>query len=167
MHRKLKAALRCRSSDRGFALPVAVGMGLIMLLVAATMIVRSQGGQVTASARKRTGASLAVAEGGIARTLAQLTQPNNAGLLTRNYDPIDPGTGKTYLGPDGLLNTLVEKLPHLTSGRVCPVVSTCTSGVTPAPSISYSGTIGASGMYRYGSYAHAPSGACRRLLSTF
>lgn len=153
MHRKLKAALRCRS-DLGFALPVAVGMGLIMLLVAATMILRSQGGQVTASARKRTGASLAVAEGGIARTLAQLTQSNNAGLLTRNYDPINPGTGKTYLGPDGLLNTLDGETTAVNEWTSVSGASTCTFGVAPAPSISYSGTIGASGVYTLKAYRY-------------
>lgn len=153
MNRKLKAALK-RRSDRGFALPVAVGMGLIMLLVAATLIVRSQGGQVTASARKRTGESLAVAEGGIARTLAQLTQSNNAGLLTRNYDPINPGTGKTYLGPDGLLNTLDGETTAVNEWTSVSGASTCTSGLTPAPSISYSGTIGASGVYTLKAYRY-------------
>jgi len=51
--------------DQGFALPLAVGMGLIMILVGMTMIVRSQNDQVTASAQKQTSQSLATAESGV------------------------------------------------------------------------------------------------------
>lgn len=54
MDKKLKIALRRSSSEQGFAIPIAVGMGLIMLLVGVTMIIKSQGDQVTASAQKNT-----------------------------------------------------------------------------------------------------------------
>ncbi|NJR54546.1 MAG: hypothetical protein HC768_07995 [Acaryochloris sp. CRU_2_0] len=39
-------------SQRGFAIPVAVGMGLIILLVGITMLLRSQSSQVSAIAQK-------------------------------------------------------------------------------------------------------------------
>lgn len=89
MNRKLKIALKPHSSEQGFALPVALGMGLIMVLVGTTMLIRGQGDQVTASAQKATSRSLAIAEGGLARTLANLnkTNPNNSSLLKRTYDP--------------------------------------------------------------------------------
>lgn len=154
MNRNIKTALT-RRSDQGFALPVAVGTGLVMLLVAATLISRSQGDQITASARKGTGGSLAAAEGGTARTLAQLTQPNNAGLLTRNYDPINSDTGKTYLGADGVLDngdeesTAVDEWTSFASGS-----PSCTSGATPPPSITYSGTIGTNDKYTLRAYRY-------------
>lgn len=72
MNNKLKIALKRRSSEQGFALPVAVGMGLILTLVAATMIVRSQGDQVTASAQKVTADSLDVSEVGVSRVQSLL-----------------------------------------------------------------------------------------------
>lgn len=53
--------------DRGFALPLAVGMGLIMILVGMTMIARSQNDQVTASAQKATTRGLSATETGITR----------------------------------------------------------------------------------------------------
>lgn len=54
MNRNIKTVLT-RRTDQGFALPVAMGTGLVMLLVGATLIGRSQGDQITASARKGTG----------------------------------------------------------------------------------------------------------------
>jgi len=50
---------------------IAVGLGLVMLLVGVTMIIRSQGDQVTASAQK--GAAKFVTEGA-ARSLSRLNQ---------------------------------------------------------------------------------------------
>jgi len=49
--KKVKMALGRRSSEQGFAIPIAVGLGLVMLLVECD-IIRSQGDQVTASAQK-------------------------------------------------------------------------------------------------------------------
>lgn len=89
MNTKLKFTLIHRYSNRGFAMPIAMALGFTMILIAATMIMRSQGDQVTASAQKATAQSLAVAEGGISRTLAKLndSNPDIGSLLTRNYDP--------------------------------------------------------------------------------
>jgi hypothetical protein len=53
--------------EQGFALPVAIGLGLVMLLLGVTMIVRSQNDQVNASAQKATAESLAAAEVGVSK----------------------------------------------------------------------------------------------------
>lgn len=74
MNKNLKPALKNRSSEQGFAIPIAVGMGLIMVLVGATMIVRSQGDQVTASAQKATARSLSTTETAITRVQAFLKE---------------------------------------------------------------------------------------------
>jgi len=82
-------ALRARTSNRseqGFAIPVAVGMGLITILVATTMMLRSQDDQVTASAQKATAQSLGIAEGGGQRTLGQLNKKYST-LLRFDHDP--------------------------------------------------------------------------------
>jgi len=97
-------SLSLQVRDRGFALPLAVGMGLIMILVGVTMIARSQNDSVTASLQKQTSQSLAIAEGGASRSLGLLNDNYNP-LLRLNYDPINPATNKTYLGPDGVLNS--------------------------------------------------------------
>ncbi len=76
-----------------------------MLTLGITTVLVSQQSRTAAWQRKESGASLAVAEGGMARTLAQFSDPNNALLLNRNYDTINPDTGTTYLGPDGILDS--------------------------------------------------------------
>ena len=70
MNWKLKLALISYASEKGFALPVVIGMGLIMTLIGMTMIMRSQGDQVTAVAQKGTAQSVATAEAGIAQVLS-------------------------------------------------------------------------------------------------
>jgi archaellum component FlaF (FlaF/FlaG flagellin family) len=78
MSPKLKFALICRCSDRGFALPIAIGIGFVFLLIAATLVMRSQGDQVTASAQKATARSLGTAETGVTRVQSLL---NEYGIL--------------------------------------------------------------------------------------
>jgi len=60
--------------DQGFALPLAVGMGLIMILVGMTMIGRSQNDSITASAQKATTRGLSAAETGITRYQSFINQ---------------------------------------------------------------------------------------------
>lgn len=67
MNIKLNTVLINRSNEDGFAIPIAIGMGLVMLLIGASMVVRSQGDQVTASAQTATNRALSVAETGITR----------------------------------------------------------------------------------------------------
>ena len=86
MNRKLKLALISYASEKGFALPVVIGMGLIMTLIGMTMIMRSQGDQVTASAQRGTAQSLAVAEGGVSRVLSKLNTSDYSFLLTKDFD---------------------------------------------------------------------------------
>ena len=68
MSPKLKFALICRYSDRGFALPIAISLGFIILLVVATLLMRSQGDQLTAAVQKNTAESLTIGETGVTRT---------------------------------------------------------------------------------------------------
>jgi hypothetical protein len=62
--------LRCLASkpgQDGFALPIAMGFGLIVLVLGASTIVRSQSDRVTSIAQRSTGQSLNAAEIGVAR----------------------------------------------------------------------------------------------------
>lgn len=60
------------ASDAGFALPVAIGMGLIMLLLGVTMIVRSHDDRINATSQRSTSQSLAAAEAGVNKLRAFL-----------------------------------------------------------------------------------------------
>ncbi|HIK35982.1 MAG TPA: hypothetical protein IGQ15_09925 [Thermosynechococcus sp. M98_K2018_005] len=72
--------------QRGFTLPLVLGMGLIMIVVALTLLSRSQLDVSTASLQKQTQQAFAVAEGGMARTLG-LLNGNYQILLRRTYNP--------------------------------------------------------------------------------
>ncbi|MBV8885912.1 MAG: hypothetical protein JO235_18220 [Chroococcidiopsidaceae cyanobacterium CP_BM_RX_35] len=68
MKKKLNVVLKYYNyynNEQGFAMPIAVVLGLIMLLIGGTMLLRSLGDQVTASAQKATSRALGAAETGI------------------------------------------------------------------------------------------------------
>lgn len=67
MRNQVPKTVKNLSSEEGFAIPIALGMGLIMILLATTAIVRSQSGRVASINKKSTAQSLAAAEAGIAR----------------------------------------------------------------------------------------------------
>ena len=79
-----------RSKHQGFALPITLGLGLIMILIASTMIARSQGDQVTASAQKATNQSLSVAEIGITRYQSLINNNRLIAIYPRTGDPSAP-----------------------------------------------------------------------------
>lgn len=102
--------LGCRRSctlaqTTGFALPIAIALGLVMIAFAGTSILVAQGDRNNAVQRRATGASLLVSDGAVSRALMELSKPENSMLLVRNYDPIDSKTGKNYLGADGIPNS--------------------------------------------------------------
>jgi hypothetical protein len=102
---KSRLSLRHASAQQGFALSLAIGLGLVMTAIGITTILVAQNDRLAAQQRKESGSGLFVAEGGTARMLAQFQKPNNSLLLVRNYDSINPTTNKTYLGPDGVPNS--------------------------------------------------------------
>ncbi len=69
-----------RRDDSGFALPIALGMGLLLLIVGAAIVLRSQQQQVTAIAQKQTASSLSAAEVGVSRIQNLLTRYRAASL---------------------------------------------------------------------------------------
>lgn len=137
--------------EQGFALPVALGMGFVMVTLGIATLVISQSDLTNSWQRKESGASLAVAEGGLARTLAKLTAPNNAVLLPLNYDTINPKTGKTYLGPDGVPNSGDEEdsVVDQWSGAT---TNPCLGSSIGPPNMSTNGTMGQEGQYSLKAY---------------
>jgi hypothetical protein len=148
---RLRALLKSGRGQEGFTLVVAMGIGVIILLLTATLITKAQEDQVNAIAQSQTGNSLAVAEGGMARVLAELTQANNSVLLTRNYDSVDLKTNKTYFGPDGIFKNGDEENTAVNEWTSIP--ATCGSAAA-SPSINYSGTIGTNGQYSLKAYRY-------------
>ena len=143
-----------RSQDRGFTLVLALSMGLVMMAIATTLIFRASRHEAIASTRTEAGDSLAVAEAGIARTLAQMTKPENAVLLSLNYDPINPKTNKSYLGADGIPNTNDQTNAGVDEWTTYAPASVSCSTTTTNPSVSYNGTVGTNGQYILRAYRY-------------
>ncbi|MGR3276157.1 hypothetical protein ACSYAD_13700 [Acaryochloris marina NIES-2412] len=147
-----------RSPELGFALPLALGLGFVMVVLGLSTMMIAQSDRISAFNRKQAGASLAIAEGGMARSLAQLTAPNNAVLLNRNYDTINPKTGKTYLGPDGIFNSgdeeasaIDEWLGYDPSSAPCHQQKAWGS-----PNFALTGAMGTTGSYTVRAYRFNP-----------
>ncbi|ABW30763.1 DUF7305 domain-containing protein [Acaryochloris marina] len=153
--------------ERGFALPLALGLGFIMILLGMSSMIMAQSDRITAWNRKESGASLAISEGGMARTLAQLTQTDNRILLTRNYDTINPKTGTTYLGPDGILNSgdeesaTVDEWTGYTGSSSTPCDASAT---TITPNVTLSGAMNSGGQYELKAYRYNPTDQTGTLL---
>jgi Tfp pilus assembly protein PilX len=67
MRNRVPKTVKNLRREEGFAIPIVVGMGLIMILLATTAILRSQDDRVAAINKKATAQSLVAAESGVAQ----------------------------------------------------------------------------------------------------
>ncbi len=126
-----------------------------MLVLGTTTLIISQDNRTNAWQRSATGSSLSTTEGGVARTLSQLSDTNNSILLTKNYDPINPETGTTYFGPDGVLSSGDEESVAMDEWSSClSNPSGCALGPSGPPNISTFGNIGSNGQYTLKAYRY-------------
>jgi hypothetical protein len=75
---------RGNRAQAGFAVPLALGLGLVMIIVAASTIGRSQSDRNTTSSQKETSRALGVSEAGVVRVQAFLDRSKL--LATKNLD---------------------------------------------------------------------------------
>jgi Tfp pilus assembly protein PilX len=73
-----------KTNQAGFALPVAIGMGLVMMIVAASMIGRSQSDRVITNSQRETSRALSASEAGIIRVQSFLDRHKI--LATKSLD---------------------------------------------------------------------------------
>ncbi|WP_299489025.1 hypothetical protein [Acaryochloris sp. IP29b_bin.137] len=139
-------------------MPLAMGLGFVMVILGLSTMMIAQSDRISAFNRKEAGASLAIAEGGMARTLAQLTAPNNAVLLNRNYDTINPKTGQTYLGPDGTFNSGDEEASAIDEWTgYDPSTTPCHQlKEWGSPNLVTTGSMGETGTYTVKAYRFNP-----------
>ncbi len=142
----------------GFALPLAMGIGLVLIALATATLLLAEDDNRLSAQRRDSSDSLLVAETGVAITLAQLNKPNNSGFLTRNLDQVNTATSKNFLGPDGLPNTndetgtLVDQWVNY-NYTTQPCYPTLSWG---APNITLTGTVGTNGTYAVRAYRYNP-----------
>jgi hypothetical protein len=149
-------SLRLASTQQGFALSLAMGLGLVMIAIGITTIFVAQNDRKAAQHRKESGSGLFVAEGGTARMLAQFQKPNNSLLLARNYDTINSKTGKTYLGPDGVPNSGDEESDAVDqwSGYDLSATPCFKLAGVGSPNFVKADTMGAEGTYTLKAYRY-------------
>ncbi len=148
------------SGDRpaqGFALPMALGLGMVMLALGSASVIVAQSDRDSAALRQTSGASVLVSDSAIARAMVQLSQPQNGVLLVRNYDPINPATGTTYLGADGITKSgdetgtaINEWTGYNPSGEPCFQQLGRT-----APNMPLTGSMGSGGTYTIRAYRYS------------
>jgi hypothetical protein len=142
--------------SKGFALPMAMGIGLVMLALAGTGVMVAQSTRNDAVQRREVVASMLVGDSAIAHALVQLSDPNNGVLLARDYDPINPQTGKNYLGPDGVPKSSDETTTAVDQWTgYNPSTEPCFQQLNwSAPNIALTGTIGTDGSYTIRAYRY-------------
>jgi hypothetical protein len=144
------------SKNSGFALPIAIALGLVMIAFAGTSLLVAQNDRNNAVQRRASGASTLVSDGAIARALLELSKPNNDVLLVRNYDPIDSKTGKNYLGADATAKSGDESAATVDQWTgYDPSSTSCFQQLgRGAPSIALTGTIGVNETYSIRAYRY-------------
>ncbi|NCJ06009.1 hypothetical protein GS597_05675 [Synechococcales cyanobacterium C] len=73
-HLYLRLSTPRSTANGGFILPIVVGMGLLIILLGLTSLIRAQDDQKSATAQKATNQSLSIAETGVTRTQALLNR---------------------------------------------------------------------------------------------
>lgn len=118
MNKWIVYSLKYRKGQAGFALPVAIGMGLIILLVGLTMLLRSQDSQVSAIAQKDTAKSLNAAETGVNEIRALINDYRELALFSAcnggwDIDDICPDSSsvKSWKNPSKIANPFLGCAP--------------------------------------------------------
>jgi hypothetical protein len=140
----------------GFALPMAIALGMAMLALASLSLLVAQSDRNTAFRRQTSGAGFLVSDGAIARLLLQLSKPNNSELLVRNYDSINATTNQTYLGADGIPKNGDETGTAVNEWTgYNPSGSPCAQQIgRTAPNVALTGTIGTNETYTIRAYRY-------------
>ncbi|HEY9828194.1 MAG TPA: hypothetical protein V6D19_22375, partial [Stenomitos sp.] len=150
--RKLKTA----GKNDGFALPIAIALGFVMLSFAGLSVMVAQSDRNTAAQRQTSSASILVSDSAMARVLLQLSNSNNGVLLNRNYDPINPKTGSNYLGADGAPLSGDETATAIDEwAGYNPSVNPCYQQLGwSAPNLALTGTLGSKETYTILAYRY-------------
>jgi hypothetical protein len=103
-----RSPLSRQRKDWGYALPLALILGVAMTVAALTMLARSRTNSLVTQSQRRSAESLSASEGGIDRTLAQLNRPGFSGLLLVDNDP---GNLLPFDDPDNLPDPTIVWTP--------------------------------------------------------
>jgi hypothetical protein len=144
------------SREQGYILPLVLVLGSGMLLLALTAALAVQMDRKIGSLRRQNADGLATVEGGTERLLLELSRQNNAMLLGRNYDPINPATNRSYLGADGVRDSGDEVTTAVNEWTgYNPSNTPCFQQASIAPpSMPLTGTLSSGGTYTLLAYRY-------------
>jgi hypothetical protein len=80
----LKAIILPRSQERGFAIPIIMTLGLVMVLISAALIFKSQSEDTLATSQRDTAKALAAAEAGLAQYQKLIDRNRNLAVYDKN-----------------------------------------------------------------------------------
>jgi hypothetical protein len=112
--------------ERGFALPLGIAVGLIMLMIAITMIIRSNQTQVISLSQRQTNSSLSAAETGVAKYQALLNKYRE--YATYSYCPGE-SCGVTW----DMFETQTKSKKGCSAYQMPDLIRTPDPGSTPEP----------------------------------
>jgi hypothetical protein len=158
---KTRSGGNFQKNSQGYVLVLTVVLGSAMMILGLTAAMFVQTDRFISEERKEKGQTLAVTESGAERLMLQLSQHRNSLLLARNYDPVNPDTGKAYLGADGVPNSndeIATALDEWTSYAPANYPCFQQSGVGNPQTISalLSGTLPDGSSYRLLAYRYNP-----------
>ncbi len=137
----MRLALMRNSNEKGFALPIAMGVGLVIVLLGAVMMARSQTDRVTSSTQKATTQGLSAAETGVARYQD----------LVNKYRAIS-----TYNNTGTVSWTNPSSIPNISScGSTTEATAVSAQATTNWQNVD--STDSTKGQYRLISYAYTPN----------
>ena len=137
----MRLALMRNSHEKGFALPIAMGVGLVIVLLGAVMMARSQTDRITSSTQKATNQGLSAAETGVARYQD----------LVNKYRAI-----ATYNNTGTVSWATPSSIPNISScGSTTEATAVSTQATTNWQNVDSSDPT--KGQYRLISYAYTPN----------
>ena len=155
---KLKFALKNYSSEQGFALPIAVGLGLVMILIGTTMVMRSQSDQMTASAQKATNQGLSAAETGISRFQSLINRNRMIALYgaCSNWNSSTQACDDSSIAPPPITWKNASSIPRISN--TCPGSPSGVTVVSDAATRDWQniGSDLSQGQYRLWDYTYTP-----------
>ncbi|MCM1983072.1 hypothetical protein [Lyngbya confervoides] len=135
---------------------MAIALGLCMIALGTTSILLAQDDRDTAMLRRNSAASLLTSDSAIAEILTIFSDPSNARLLGKNYDPIHPKTGTHYLGSDGIPNSGDEDSTAVNEWQIPDPACLSSLGVG-TPTLSLTQTLNPQSSYRLLAYRYHPN----------
>lgn len=139
-------------NQQGFALPIAMGMGVVLLLIGISTVVRSQVDSTVATTQKSTARGLSAAETGIGLIQEKI---NNARAIAKYPACITWSTSDSCSDTTGLSWKNPAAIPNLTTGCAGSLSATDIASIAERTWKNVDSSDATKGQYRFIDYTYA------------